>query len=70
MIERGTRSLAGVEVKAGATVTRADFSGLRKLARAAGERFVRGVVLHDGEISTSFGDRLYAVPVRRLWEAA
>lgn len=70
VIERGARSLAGVEVKAGATVARADFSGLRKLARAAGEHFVRGVVLYDGEISTSFGERMYAVPVRRLWETA
>lgn len=68
VIERGPRSIAGVEVKAAATVTQADFRGLRKLARAVGERFVRGVVLYDGEVSTSFGDGMYAVPVRRLWE--
>ena len=68
VIERGSQSVAGVEVKAAATVTQADFRGLRKLAAAAGERFAHGVVLYDGETSARFGDRLYAVPIRRLWE--
>ncbi|MDN5874682.1 MAG: DUF4143 domain-containing protein, partial [Sinobacteraceae bacterium] len=68
VIERGTRSLAGVEVKAAATVTNADFRGLRKLKAAAGKRFAAGVVLYDGETCASFGDGLYAVPLRLLWE--
>jgi hypothetical protein len=33
-----------------------------------GTRFNAGVVLYDGETSASFGDRLFAVPVRALWE--
>ena len=70
VIERGSRGVAGVEIKAAATVTRADFRGLRKLAKAAGDRFAHGVVLYDGEVSTRFGDRLYAVPIRRLWETS
>ena len=68
VIELGSRAVAGVEVKAAATVTRADFRGLRKLASAVGDRFARGVVLYDGEFSMRFGDRLHAVPIRRLWE--
>ena len=68
VIERGAQAVAGVEVKAAATVTKADFRGLRKLAKAAGGRFAHGVVLYDGETSTGFGDRLYAVPIRQLWE--
>lgn len=68
VIERGGHAVAGVEVKAAATVRRSDFRGLRKLAAAAGDRFRNGVVLHDGETTVRFGDRLYAVPVRRLWE--
>jgi hypothetical protein len=68
VIERGARALAGVEVKAGATVTSADFSGMRKLKAATGKRFVAGVVLYDGETSASFGDDMFAVPVRSLWE--
>ncbi len=70
VIERGGRAVAGVEVKAAATVAQRDFRGLRKLARAAGDRFVGGVVLHEGEMTAGFGDRMYAVPVQRLWEAA
>lgn len=68
VLERGPRQLAGVEVKAGATVTASDFRGLRKLREAAGERFKAGVVLYDGEATLPFGDRLQAVPLRCLWE--
>jgi uncharacterized protein len=55
-------------VKAAATVTAADFRGLRKLKEAAGNRFAAGVVLYDGETCAGFGDGMYAVPVRLLWE--
>ena len=68
VIERGAGAVAGIEVTAGATVTSADFRGLRKLASATGERFAVGVVLYDGEISAGFGDRFRAVPIRRIWE--
>ena len=67
VIERGAGQIAGVEVKAAGTVTASDFRGLRKLAGAAGARFAGGVVLYDGETSASFGDRLHAVPISRLW---
>lgn len=70
VIERGARVLVGVEVKASATVTARDFRGLRKLREAAGKRFACGVVLYDGETSASFGDGLFAVPMRALWEPA
>ena len=69
VLERGAGQVAGVEVKASATVTSADFRGLRKLKDAAGKRFAGGVVLYDGETSAGFGDGLYAVPIRALWEA-
>ncbi len=67
VMESGTL-VAGVEVKAGATVTPSDFRGLRRLKDASGDRFAAGVVLYDGRTSVSFGDRLHAVPIRRLWE--
>lgn len=47
VLERGTHEGAGVEVKAAATVTTADFRGMKKSASAAGTRFVGGVVLYD-----------------------
>ncbi len=63
-------AVAGVEVKAAATVVESDLRGLRKLRNAAGRRFSAGVVLYDGSATVSFGDGLFAVPVRRLWEDA
>ena len=68
VIERGARVLAGIEIKASATVTGADFRGLRKLKEASGKRFVAGIVLYDGEACASFGDGMFAVPLRALWE--
>lgn len=68
VLERGANQVAGVEVKAAATVTGADFRGLRKLRDACGARFAGGVVVYDGEVSAGFGDGLYAVPIRALWE--
>jgi hypothetical protein len=59
--------LAGPK-ESGATVTPADFRGLHKLKEAAGSHFAGGVVLYDGEVSASFGDGLFAVPIRALWE--
>lgn len=68
VIEKGSISVAGVEVKASSTVRDSDFRGLRKLKDAAGDRFAGGVVLYDGERCWSFGEGLSAVPIRSLWE--
>ena len=68
VLEGGARQIVGVEVKASSTVVAADFRGLRKLKDAGGKRFTAGVVLYDGETSASFGDGIYAVPFRALWE--
>jgi hypothetical protein len=67
VLERSGGELAGVEVKAGATVTAADFRGLQKLKDGTGKHFTAGVVLYDGEMAVSFGDGLYAVPHAALW---
>ncbi|MEO5823111.1 MAG: ATP-binding protein [Vicinamibacteraceae bacterium] len=69
VLEQGHGAVAGVEVKSAATVTDADFRGLRKLRDAAGDHFVAGAVLYDGRATINYGDNLFAVPVRRLWEA-
>ena len=68
VLEGSGQRVAGVEVKASATVTAGDFRGLRKLKESAGQRFAAGVVLYDGEVTAPFGDRLFAVPIRSLWE--
>ncbi len=68
VMEQASGAVAGVEIKAAASVSSRDFRGLRKLERAAGNRFVRGVVLYDGETAIPFGDRFHAVPISRLWK--
>ena len=67
VLERGASRIAGIEVKSGATVTAADFRGMRKLRDAAGARFTCGVVVYDGEFTVPFGDRLYAVPLATVF---
>lgn len=66
LVVRG-RSVAGIEVKAGATIHSSDFRGLKQLRRALGDDFVRGILLCDGERALPFGDRLSAVPLSALW---
>ncbi|HPL23977.1 MAG TPA: ATP-binding protein [Candidatus Cloacimonadota bacterium] len=68
VLESGGR-LAGIEVKATATLTGDDFRGMRKLQDAAQKSFAAGVVLYDGDAVVPFGNKLYAVPISRLWEA-
>jgi predicted AAA+ superfamily ATPase len=67
VLEQGALAIAGVEVKAAATVHEGDLRGMRKLRDVAGDRFVAGVVLYDGSATISFGGGLFAVPVRKLW---
>lgn len=59
--------IAGIEVKASATVTTGDFGGLRALAEACGDRFAFGAVLYDSADVVPFGDRLVAAPLSCLW---
>lgn len=67
VIENRRGQVVGIEVKAAATVTAADFGGLRRLAQACGERFALGLVLHDHGHTVPFGDRLFASPISALW---
>jgi uncharacterized protein len=67
ILERG-QQVAGIEIKASSTVTSSDFKALRKVRDAAGDNFSMGIVLYDGEVTAPFGDKLMAVPLRRLWE--
>ena len=68
VIARGATALSGVEVKASATVSNADFRGLRKLKAVAADRFAGGALIYNGEMCLRFGDGLYAVPLQMLWK--
>ena len=68
VLEAADGRLAGIEVKASATVRGEDFKHLTTMRDRIGEeRFVRGVVLYTGGERLPFGERLEAWPVSTLW---
>lgn len=67
IIEDRRGRIIGIEVKASATVRAQDFRGLRQLQDTVGDRFVRGLVLHDHDRVTPFGEKLQAAPTSVLW---
>jgi predicted AAA+ superfamily ATPase len=69
VLETPDGRVVGLEVKAAATVSARDFSGLRKMRELCGANFVAGGLLYCGAQTLSFGDRLWAIPVASLWEA-
>jgi predicted AAA+ superfamily ATPase len=68
VLEAADGRLAGIEVKASATVRGEDFKHLATMRDRIGqERFVRGVVLYTGSERLPFGERLEAWPMSALW---
>jgi predicted AAA+ superfamily ATPase len=67
VLERDDGMIVGIEVKASASVTTLDFSGIRKLAEACGEKFAFGVVLYDGNTVVPFEQNMAAGPISCLW---
>lgn len=57
----------GLEVKAAATLSDADFAGLRAFAEVAGASFHRGLLLYTGREPLPFAPRLLAAPLSTLW---
>ncbi len=69
LLEDARGRIVGIEVKASATVGSQDFKGLKTLAEATGDRFLRGIVLYTGRESIPYGSSLHALPVDALWRA-
>jgi hypothetical protein len=67
VLEDAAGRLAAVSVCPREVATPRDARGLAALARLAGERFRRGVVLHLGEGTAELGDGLVAMPLAALW---
>lgn len=71
VVEKRGGDLIGVEVKAAASFGASDLAGLKKLAAAAGDRFVGGVLLYDGVNTLPAGKvdgkPLWALPLSSLW---
>jgi predicted AAA+ superfamily ATPase len=67
VLEDRAGRLAGIEVKAAATLTERDFAGLRALRDAVPGRFIAGAVLYAGREPLTFGPGLCAIPIPALW---
>jgi predicted AAA+ superfamily ATPase len=67
VLERDDGAIIAVEVKAGARADKNEFRHLARLRDLVGDAFVAGVVLYLGKRSYRADDRLYAIPVDRLW---
>lgn len=68
VIESLGGDVAGVEVKAAASVGASDSAGLRFLRDRIGARFTAGVVLYAGSNTLRIDDRIWAVPLAGLWQ--
>ena len=69
VIETASGNCIGIEVKATASINASDFIGLKRFQNVSGKQFKLGILLYDGEHTTAFGDRLYAVPIAALWSS-
>ncbi len=67
VLEKADGALAGVEIKASATVGASDFKALQDLRDQLGRKFIAGVVLYTGDKLIPFGEKLWLVPLPFLW---
>ena len=67
VIEDEQGRVIGIEAKLSATVSRSDFSGVRRLAATSGDQFVMGLILCDHEQTIPFGNQFVAAPIASLW---
>jgi predicted AAA+ superfamily ATPase len=70
VIESHEGDVVGVEVKAKASIEEKDFQGLRLLRDRLGANFVAGVLFNLGQQSFRHDDRLFVMPLDRLWTPA
>lgn len=67
LLENPSGEIIAIEIKAAATVSSKDLTGLKKLADLVQDKLKIGILLYDGDHTTAFGERLFAVPIAALW---
>jgi len=67
VVERDDGAIIAFEVKTSSRVRAEGFNPMRKLRDRMGDAFLAGVVLHLGQRTYTFEDRLHVMPVDRLW---
>lgn len=68
LLEMPDGKLAAIEVKNRDALTASDFNAMHLLKDKTGKDFTCGIVLYRGNKTVSFGEKLWAVPVDKLWE--
>jgi predicted AAA+ superfamily ATPase len=68
IIEGPRGDILAVEVKGSSSVFPEDFRHIRFLEAAVKERFIRGIVLYQGDKAIQFDRKLFALPFPALWE--
>lgn len=67
VLEDRTGRVAGVEIKAAATLGSSDVRGLQALAKTVGKNWLRGVVLYTGTEVVPFSSNIHGLPINRIW---
>lgn len=68
VLEDNKGRIVGIEVKAAIAVGSNDVTGLKHLREVAGDKWLRGLLLHPGLGVTPFDKDIHAVPLSALWE--
>jgi hypothetical protein len=66
VLEDRAKRIAGIEIKAAATLSGSDVRGLQALANTAGKNWLRGVVLFAGSEVVPLSSNIHGVPMSRL----
>ena len=67
ILESDAGQLVGIEIKAGSTIDPRDARHLEWLRDQLGEAFVRGIILHTGAATYPLAERIWAVPIAKIW---
>jgi predicted AAA+ superfamily ATPase len=70
VLESATGRVVGIEVKAGAVVAPKAARHLEWFRDLLGDAFVRGYVLHTGTMTFPLAERVWAMPLARLWRGS
>lgn len=60
-------AVVGMEVKSASRLSRDDWKGLVRLRTELESRFHAGIVFYTGDMPYQVDDRIYAVPIDKLW---
>jgi predicted AAA+ superfamily ATPase len=68
VIEKMDGSVYGFEIKTAARSAASDFAGLEELRKYTGKHFKCGLMLYSGAETFRFGERLYGLPLAKIWD--